>query len=258
MMGASIGTFSDTAVLPRRTLIFLKARVGIARRLRFPARRDNAIQRRNRADGGSGMNDKQAPEGAGPPPDGAPQRVSDMLARLIGSGMPETISLGWVTERLQERSFGAYFLTMAMVAVLPFVSIPVGALIAVFAIQLVIGWESPIVPAVIARRPIPAQRFAALLKRTISKVTYLERFTYPRWHVLFRARRTIGLVIFLLALTLLIPIPFSNVVPAIAIALVALAYLERDGALLSIGLAAAAASLAFAAFLVWGLIRVAL
>ena len=48
-----------------------------------------------------------------------------------------------------------------------------------------------------------------------------------------------------------IPIPLSNMVPAQAIALISLAYLEEDGVLLSISLLAAAIVLAVVAMAVW-------
>jgi hypothetical protein len=51
------------------------------------------------------------------------------------------------------------------------------------------------------------------------------------------------------------PIPFSNVVPALVIALIALAYLEEDGVLLSIALLAAVIVLAIALAAVWETVR---
>jgi len=52
----------------------------------------------------------------------------------------------------------------------------------------------------------------------------------------------------------LIPIPLSNVVPALVIALISLAYLEEDGILLSIALLAAAIVLTVAAGAVWEIV----
>jgi hypothetical protein len=46
-------------------------------------------------------------------------------------------------------------------------------------------------------------------------------------------------VVLLLSLTLFIPVPLSNIPPAAVISLVAFAYLEEDGALLSSALIAA-------------------
>jgi hypothetical protein len=48
-----------------------------------------------------------------------------------------------------------------------------------------------------------------------------------------------------------IPIPLSNVVPALVIALISLAYLEEDGVLLSIAVLAAFIVLTVATAVVW-------
>jgi hypothetical protein len=48
-----------------------------------------------------------------------------------------------------------------------------------------------------------------------------------------------------------IPIPLSNVVPALVIALISLAYIEEDGVLLSISLLAAVIVLTVATAAVW-------
>ncbi len=59
----------------------------------------------------------------------------------------------------------------------------------------------------------------------------------------------------LLAGTLLLPFPFSHIIPALVIMLVSFAYLEEDGALLCISLAAALASFSITAATVWGTVR---
>jgi hypothetical protein len=55
-------------------------------------------------------------------------------------------------------------------------------------------------------------------------------------------------------IVIFVPIPLSNVVPALVIALISLAYLEEDGLLLSIALLAAAIVLAVAAIAIWQLV----
>jgi hypothetical protein len=58
------------------------------------------------------------------------------------------------------------------------------------------------------------------------------------WHTPLEAtKRLVGTVVIILnALIVFAPIPLSNVVPAMVIALISLAYLEEDGLLLSIAL----------------------
>lgn len=54
---------------------------------------------------------------------------------------------------------------------------------------------------------------------------------------------------------LLTPIPFSNILPALLIALISLAYLEEDGLVLSAGLLVACVVLALDLGIVWELLR---
>ena len=53
------------------------------------------------------------------------------------------------------------------------------------------------------------------------------------------------------ATLLFIPLPLSNIVPALVIALISLAYLEEDGLLLSVALLAAVIVLAVELAVVW-------
>jgi hypothetical protein len=92
-----------------------------------------------------------------------------------------------------------------------------------------------------------------LIARAVPMLRRIETLIRPRWPTPFAStKRVIGAVIMLLGLTLVGPIPFSHVIPALAIMLVALAYLEKDGIMLAVGLAVAVLSLAISAAAVWG------
>jgi hypothetical protein len=82
---------------------------------------------------------------------------------------------------------------------------------------------------------------------------YLEKFIHPRWPTPLEAtKRLVGAVVVLLNVTLLFtPVPVSNVVPALVIALISLAYLEEDGLLLSIALLISIIVLAVELVAVW-------
>ena len=69
-------------------------------------------------------------------------------------------------------------------------------------------------------------------------------------------KRVVGIFVLLLsARLLLMPIPLSNILPAILIALISLGYLEEDGVLLAISLLAAIVVLALDLGLVWELLH---
>ena len=95
------------------------------------------------------------------------------------------------------------------------------------------------------------------MQRAVPILKYLEKFIHPRWHTPFEAtKRLVGSVVLMLsAATVFSPIPFSNVVPALVIALIALAYLEEDGVLLSVALLAAIILLVLALAAVWEAVR---
>jgi Exopolysaccharide synthesis, ExoD len=99
------------------------------------------------------------------------------------------------------------------------------------------------------------RRLATLIYRAVPVLTYLERFIRPRWPTPFEAiNRVVGTVVLLLGLSMLAPISFSNVAPAILVILIASTYLEEDGALLCVTLGAALLMLAALAATVWQIV----
>jgi hypothetical protein len=104
-------------------------------------------------------------------------------------------------------------------------------------------------------RYFETRRLVAVVRRAVPLLRYLERFIYPRWTTPFETtRRLVGGVVLLLSFTLFIPVPLSNIPPAVLISLVAVAYLEEDGALLSLALIAALVLLAvLISGAIWGL-----
>jgi hypothetical protein len=118
---------------------------------------------------------------------------------------------------------------------------------------MIAGKPAPVFPQRIATHPLPTRQLAAVVQRSIPVLRYLEKAVYPRWHTpLDVTKRLVGAVVVMLSATLVfIPIPLSNVVPALVIALVSLAYLEEDGVLLLIAVLAAVIVLLVAAAAAW-------
>ena len=95
------------------------------------------------------------------------------------------------------------------------------------------------------------------MRRTTAVLKRIERFIRPRWRTPFEAtKRVVGVVVLLLAPTLIWPFPFSHIIPALVVGMLSLAYLEEDGVLLCLALGAALLSLAITAATVWAGIRV--
>jgi hypothetical protein len=194
---------------------------------------------------------------ASPADAGALVATSVVLQRLHDEVPAGHFTLSWLLGSLRKRSFGIVLLLLALVAIAPGVSILAGLLLLVPAFQMLAGRPAPRFPHRIADRPLPTRHLAALVQRAGPVLRYLERLIHPRWATPLEAtKRLVGAVVALLSVTVVFtPIPLSNVVPALVIALIALAYLEEDGVLLAIALLAAVIVLAVASVVVWQTIR---
>jgi hypothetical protein len=178
--------------------------------------------------------------------------TSAVLYDLLGDAPAEHITLDWLMGRLGDRSFGVVLLLLALLGVLAGVSAVAGVLLTAPAFQMILARRAPVFPHRVANRRFEAERLARVVGRTVPVLRWLERFIRPRWPTPFEAtRRVVGAVVLLLAGALLAPVPLSNVAPALAITLIAFAYLEEDGVLLCAGLATGIAMLAVAAAVAW-------
>jgi hypothetical protein len=182
--------------------------------------------------------------------------TSEVLRALIEEAPRDEFTLRWLIGSLPHRSFGAILVFLGVIAMVPVVSIPAGILIAVLAVQIVLGYRTPILPSALMNRPLPSSYLRTLEQRAIPFLTRLETAVRPRWPSFVHGMlRITGAIILLLTVILLtFPLPLSNIPPAAIIALIALADTEQDGRLLSIALVAAIVLLVLAFAAVLGLI----
>lgn len=166
---------------------------------------------------------------------------------------PGHFTLDWMLAKLGRQSSGLIILVLALLAAAPGVSIPAGLLLLVPATQMVAGRSRPQFPKWIVGRPLPSRSLSAILQRAIPALKLLERVVRRRGPIPGGAGAPIvGLIIVLLTIRLLTnPLPFSNVPPALLIALISLAHIEEDGLLLSIALAISLLMLSADTFLLW-------
>jgi hypothetical protein len=183
--------------------------------------------------------------------------TSVVLQRLYDGAPMNHFTLGWVMTNLRKRSFGMIMLLLSLAAVVPGVSIVAGLLLTIPAFQMIAGRSGPLFPRRIANYQLPTRHLLTLVRRAVPLLRYLEKMIHPRWHTPLEAtKRLVGTVIIILdALIVLAPIPLTNVVPALVIALISLAYLEEDGLLLLIALLAAITVLAVFSAAVWETVR---
>jgi hypothetical protein len=181
--------------------------------------------------------------------------TSRVLEDLLGEVSVERASLGWLFGRLGERSFGIILLLLAFIGLLPGVSAVAGVLLTILAFQMIMARRGPVFPRRIIDRDFQTRKLARVVGWAVPRLRYLEQFIYPRWLTPFEAtKRAVGGTVLLLGVTLLIPVPLSNVPPAILTSVIAFAYLEQDGLLLLLALIAAVIVLGIGAAAIWQLL----
>jgi hypothetical protein len=183
--------------------------------------------------------------------------ISVVLQRLHDEVPSDYFTLGWLMGSLRKRSFGIVMLLLGLAASVPGVSIGAGLLLMIPACQLILGHRAPVFPRRIADHPIPTRRLAALVQRAVPVLRYLEKAIHPRWHTALQAAgRLVGAVVLVLSAALVfIPVPTSNIVPALTIVLISLAWLEEDGLLLAIAILSGLVVSALALAAVWETVR---
>ena len=194
-----------------------------------------------------------------PVPNGA--RTSQLLRDFLASHSEPRISLGALRDALGDRGFGVLLFIFALPNLVP-VNIPLlsavlGLPLVLLAAQLSYGRHKPWFPDWLTAQSFPRQGFSNVVLRALPFLERTERLLRPRLTMLlsWTGERVIGVAILILALVLTLPIPFANWLPACAVAIIALAILEKDGLAVLVGIAVGVVSVLVAATVVIGLIK---
>jgi hypothetical protein len=164
----------------------------------------------------------------------------------------DRVDLEWLLGHLEKRSFGLLLLILAIAIVIPGLGVISCILICFPAVEMVLARKRPSLPRVLTKRPIATHHFVKWAKRSLPILEAIERFSRPRWHTPVEpTKRAIGVAVFLLAVSALLPIPLINILPALTIAMMAIGYLQNDGLMLAISFAIAIIALVVFGFMAW-------
>lgn len=213
------------------------------------------------ADETAGAPEGGADAGAAGAEEAAP-RLSQMLSDIANDDSRERIAIGDLVGQMQERAFGPLMFIFALPNVLPTppgTSSVLGAPLIFLAAQLALG-RDPWLPRLIADRSIGRSEFAGFINKAAPWLARAERLLRPRLGVLARppGENLVGAMCFVLATVLVLPIPLGNMLPALAVCVLALGILAGDGLWILAGGAIAVASLGVVSGVVWGLVETGL
>jgi hypothetical protein len=173
-------------------------------------------------------------------PTDEPVTISRRLAKLAEDAETETVTLDWLMEQLHERAFGLFLLVLALPCCIPFLyGIPqiVSLPLMFISVQMLMGRKVPWLPRSLGARTVTQEALANLSVRAEPWLRRIEAVSRPRLATLTRAPmdQLVGLALVLFSASILVPLPGTNTVPGIAVVIVAMGLLQRDGILVILG-----------------------
>ena len=175
----------------------------------------------------------------------------------------EKVTLSEILTLAGERIFGFLFVILALPSALPVpapgYSIPFGIAMFFLAIQLIIGRDRPWLPAKIINGSMSLDKVRGFIKKGNPWLQRIEALTKPRLSSICTSlpgRILIGIAIAIMSISMMIPIPGTNTLPAIGIFVTGFGLVEDDGAISLLGLIICALGLAVSTSIliavVWG------
>jgi hypothetical protein len=150
----------------------------------------------------------------------------------------EKVTLADILLLAGERIFGFLLVILSLPSALPLpapgYSTPFGMLIFLLAVQLVAGDKTPWLPQKMMNHQIQLSTVQGFLKAGLPWLRRIEAISRPRISYIcttLPGRVTIGVAIALMAISMMIPIPGTNTLPAMGIFVTAFGLSEDDGAI---------------------------
>ncbi|MDN2566648.1 exopolysaccharide biosynthesis protein [Aquibium sp. A9E412] len=178
--------------------------------------------------------------------DHGPNSLTALLERLERAGRGPRVAVAEIVDTIGARAFSPLLLVPALILISPASGVPGlssigGMLIALVAVQIVIGRRTLWLPGMLRRRTVGRDQLDRANRFLRRPAAFVDRWTRRR--LAFLTEKPFSIVPALLCLAGGLVIPFFELVPmsssiiATAVAFFALALVTRDGLLVLIGLA---------------------
>ena len=188
--------------------------------------------------------------------DDVSHNVTRLLRRLADDGGDRGLTLHEIRDRMDERAYGLLILLLSIPCLVPgLYGVPqvVGVIIIVVAAQLLVGREEPWLPRWMLALRAKGAWLKAMADFAESKLSWIDRLSRPR---LTRFADGPGEKLaagFMILATLTIVLPMTNTIPSIALALLSVGLIQRDGLFVIAGAGVATAWLTLLGVLAAGL-----
>ena len=175
------------------------------------------------------------------------------LGELFPSGR---ITIGALMDALGDAGLGILLIVFALPSFIPTPGLPVGfisgTVVALIALQVMVGRHTLWLPQRLRNFSMPRDilvKGAAYLARPMR---FFERWLTPRFERFTgkTARMFLALPIFVLAISIVLPIPLGNQAPSIALIAFGFGLIERDGLAILVAIALSIIAMAWLTFII--------
>lgn len=163
--------------------------------------------------------------------------LGETLKHLLETEDARGLSIREITGAVGEKGFGLVLMVLALPSALPVpapgYSTPFGIVIALIALQMIVGRRTLWIPAKLGDIRIKPKLAGAMLGSASGFLRKIERFIRPRqkWIRGRIGQAALAAVIVFMACLMMLPIPLTNTFPAMVIFMVGVGLSEEDGLL---------------------------
>jgi hypothetical protein len=172
------------------------------------------------------------------------QSIADFLAIIVVENKNDSIAVRELKHALHERGFGILLATAAIPICIPIPAPPgyttlFSIPLFIFSIQMILGMQTPWLPAWIEGKNIQRSQLEKILAKANPWLKKIEHYMHPRMTYISTQtwERIIGMLSFILSVSIAMPLPLTNFIPGWGILVMSLGLLSKDGLTILIGMA---------------------
>lgn len=169
----------------------------------------------------------------------------------------DVITIKDIVQTFQARGFGFFIFLFALPAALPLPAVGIGTILALpllfLTAQHAFGRKTLWLPTWLESKDITNERLNAFVHTSLPWMKRLEYIIRPRLHSITEgfSARLFSIFAFIMAISVLFPLPLTNTVPALGVALIGIGMMMRDGLAI---IAGTFIGMAWIALLIWAII----
>ena len=175
--------------------------------------------------------------------DDVSHNVTRLLRRLADDGGDAGLTLHEIRDRLDERAYGLLILLLSIPCLVPgLYGVPqvVGLIVILLAGQMLVGREEPWLPRWFLNLRCKGSWLKAMADFAETKLGWIDRLSRPRLRRFADGPGEKLAAVFMILATVTIVMPLTNTIPSIALALLSVGLIQRDGLFVLAGCAVTA------------------